>query len=62
MAPRPKRYQLHISGRIGEEHREVLDGVRDRLEAEKNGERLRDGEVLRWILEQPAVRRLAKLK
>lgn len=61
MAARPKRYKHHISGRIGDEHVETLDGIRDRLEAEQ-GRRLQYGEVLRWVLERPAVRKLAQPK
>lgn len=61
MAPRPKRYNHHISGRVGDEHAAVLNGIRDRLETER-GKRLQYGDVLRWILEQRAVRNYATPK
>lgn len=60
MAPRPQRYKRHLSFRLGDEHVAVLDALRARLEAEQ-GRRLQYGDVERWLLEQPAVRRLAKL-
>jgi len=58
---RPKRFKNQVSVRLDDEHQEVLDGLRDRLEAHR-GKRQNYGDVLRWVLEQPTVRRLVRLK
>jgi hypothetical protein len=58
MAPRPQRYTHHLSARIADEHQVVLDRLQERLEAECDC-RLHPGDVLRWLLEQRAVKRMA---